>query len=77
MIESRSNKTIHSRSEKENQGGTIFGADKEELKNLIDTGGDPVVDLQDEIKKRGRNLTMGDMIEIHGHGKKGQNIQIR
>ena len=77
MIESRSNKSIHNKSEKENQGGTIFGADKEELNNLIDTGGDPVIDLQNEIKKRGRNLTMGDMIEIHGHGKKGKNIQVR
>ena len=79
MIEARHNKTIKmNQNDKENQGSTIFGADKDELKNLLNTdNGDPVVDLQKEAKKRGGVLTMGDMIEIHGHGKKGENIQVR
>ena len=64
--------------DKENQGATIFGADKQELKNLLDTdNGDETVDLSKEAKKRGGVLTMGDMIEIHGHGKKGENIKVR
>ncbi len=79
MIESRNNKSIHGpKNDKENQGGTIFGADKQELHNLMgQKDGAPVVDLQKEIAKRGgKNLTMGDMIEIHGHGKKGKNILV-
>ena len=79
MIEARHNKSIKiNQNDKENQGATIFGADKQELKNLLDTdNGDETVDLSKEAKKRGGVLTMGDMIEIHGHGKKGENIKVR
>lgn len=61
------------RSRRENEGGTVMGATKEELENFMGQSrdGEEVVDLAKEIKKRGgRQLSMKDVIEIHGGGKK-------
>jgi len=80
MIEARNMKIDGrgAKNRKENVGGTVLGADKQELKNIMgqSVDGEEVVDLQAEINKRGgKNLDMRDIVEIHGGGKKGQDIQ--
>ncbi len=83
MLESRNNKSLRKHDlQKDTVGGTVMGADKQEIQNLVASqaqDGEEVVDLHEEMKRRGKEggvLSFGDMLEIHGHGKKGENIKI-
>lgn len=76
MLESRNNKTLKKHAnQKDSVGGTVFGADKQEVQNLVGSQADDdeqVIDLHEEMKRRGKDggvLSFGDMLEIHGHGK--------
>ena len=74
MLEAKHNKSLSGhKNRKSTVGGTVMGADEQEIRNLVASqsdGDEEIVDLHKELEKRGKDarLDFGDMIEIHGHG---------